>query len=139
MNMGGSILLAKSGSKLMAIDNTLVAKLDDLGTTPSYSRPRVSNDNPNSESLFRTMKYYTQWPSQGFKTIEESRVWVQKFVKWYNNDHKHSKIGFVTPAQRHEGQDVEILEKRKRVYEQVREKHLNVGLEQQETGIGLLA
>lgn len=103
--------------------HTLAAKLDDLGITPSFSRPRVSNDNAFSESLFRTMKYCPQWPSQGFKTIDSARAWVQQFVKWYNTEHRHSKIGFVTPQQRHSGQDVEILAKRKDVYEKAKQEN----------------
>src|SRR5690606_12673924 len=96
---------------------TLMAKLEDLGISPSYSRPRVSNDNAFPEALFRTLKYCPQWPSQGFKSLGEARQWVQRFVQWYNQEHRHSKIRFVTPAQRHAGEDIAILAQRKRVYE----------------------
>lgn len=96
---------------------TMKAKLEELSVSPSHSRPRVSNDNPYSESLFRTIKYRPEWPSNGFKSLEEARNWVQRFVSWYNNEHKHSKLNFVTPSERHTGQDVAILAKRKEVLE----------------------
>lgn len=96
---------------------TMKAKLEELGVQSSYSRPSVSNDNPYSESTFRTLKYRPNWPSAGFKDLGEAQDWVQKFVNWYNNKHKHSKINFVTPAQRHAGLDGEILEKRKAILE----------------------
>ena len=89
------------------------AKMYDLGVVTSRSRPRVSNDNPYSESLFRTVKYHPRWPSEGFKSLDEARKWVKEFVYWYNNEHRHSRIKFVTPCQRHDGLDVEILAKRK--------------------------
>lgn len=95
---------------------TMLAKLYELGITPSRSRPRVSNDNPFSESLFRTLKYCPQWPSGGFKSIEEAREWVNKFMDFYNDKHRHSQIRFVTPAQRHAGEDAELLSKRDIVY-----------------------
>lgn len=95
---------------------TMLAKLHELGITPSRSRPRVSNDNPFSESLFRTLKYCPEWPSGGFKSIEEAREWVNKFMDFYNNKHRHSQIRFVTPAQRHAGEDADLLKKRDIVY-----------------------
>ena len=91
---------------------TLKAKLENLGIASSKSRPRVSNDNPYSESLFRTLKYCPSWPSEGFESLDTARHWVLKFVDWYNNKHRHSAIKFVTPNQRHNGMDKEILEKR---------------------------
>ncbi len=112
------VLHSDNGSPMRS--HTLAAKLDSLSITPSFSRPRVSNDNAFSESLFRTMKYCPKWPSQGFKTIDEARAWVLQFVRWYNTEHRHSKIGFVTPVQRHTGGDVAILVKRKEVYEKAK-------------------
>lgn len=94
---------------------TMKAKMEELGVLPSYSRPRVSNDNPFSEALFRTLKYRPEWPSSGFGSLEVARDWVHIYCHWYNNEHRHSKINFVTPAQRHAGLDVEILRKRKGV------------------------
>lgn len=115
------ILHSDNGSPMKSY--TLMAKLEDLGISPSYSRPRVSNDNAFPEALFRTLKYCPQWPSQGFKSLDEARQWVQRFVQWYNQEHRHSKIRFVTPAQRHAGEDIAILAQRKRVYEQARQKN----------------
>ena len=97
--------------------STLRAKLDALGLRTSYSRPRVSNDNPYSESLFRTTKYRHDYPVEGFISIEDARVWVLDFVRWYNTEHRHSAINFVTPEQRHEGDDDQVLAARKVVYE----------------------
>jgi putative transposase len=105
--------------------STLRIKLDDLGIRTSFSRPRVSNDNAYSESLFRTTKYRHDFPKDGFTDIDAARVWVLGFVRWYNTEHRHSAIKFVTPNQRHSGQDVEILENRKRVYAAAKERNPN--------------
>lgn len=102
---------------------TIQAKLDALGVTKSYSRPGVSNDNPFSESLFRTCKYRPDYPGKPFHTIEASRIWVASFVRWYNHDHLHSSIRFVTPGDRHAGRDRAILENRDRVYREAKCKH----------------
>jgi len=99
---------------------TMMALLKNLEVRISFSRPRVSNDNSYSESLFRTMKYRPWYPKRPFKDIEEARDWVTAFVYWYNRIHLHSSICFVAPHQRHEGKDVEILNKRKKVYEEAR-------------------
>ena len=100
--------------------STLNAKLESLGIMASFSRPRVSNDNPYSEALFRTCKYRPDYPKSGFETIEDSRGWVGQFVCWYNDIHLHSAIRFVTPNQRHRGEDRQILEHRKLVYEKAK-------------------
>ena len=102
---------------------TLKATLEKLGVIPSYSRPHVSDDNPYSESLFRTMKYRPEYPTKAFLSQEGAEDWVAGFVRWYNTQHLHSAIRFVTPEQRHEGLDEEILNNRRKVYEQAREKH----------------
>ena len=102
---------------------TLRAKMIDLDISLSYSRPRVSNDNPYSESLFKTVKYHYTFPEDPFTRLSEARIWVEKFVLWYNNEHQHSAIKFVTPDQRHNGLDRDILEKRKTVIEQARKNH----------------
>jgi putative transposase len=96
---------------------TMLATLKRLGIAPSFSRPSVSNDNPFSESLFKTLKYCPQFPSKPFETIEEARRWVTAFVKWYNEEHLHSEIRFVTPQSRHQGRDGAILKNRIAVYE----------------------
>lgn len=97
--------------------STLLAKMYELGITPSRGRPRVSNDNPYSESLFRTLKYCPQWPAKGFATLAAAQAWVRDFVQWYNHEHRHSRIRFVTPAQRHQRKDHGILAQRHAVYE----------------------
>ena len=102
---------------------TLRAKLEALGVTTSYSRPHVSDDNPYSEALFRTVKYRPDYPYRGFESIEDARYWVLEFVRWYNHDHQHSAIRFVTPCQRHDGQDNDILAARRRVYEEAKACH----------------
>lgn len=95
---------------------TMVSTLEHLGVIPSFSRPAVSNDNPYSESLFRTLKYRPEYPEKPFVDLAAARNWVQRFVDWYNSEHLHSAINFVTPAQRHQGEDRDILEQRKQVY-----------------------
>jgi len=97
--------------------STLLATLERLGIAPSFSRPRVSDDNPYSESLFKTLKYRPSYPESAFSGIEQAREWVSRFVKWYNTEHLHSAIRFVTPSCRHLGLDKAILTKRAAVYE----------------------
>lgn len=99
---------------------TLLAKMQDLGVISSYSRPRVSNDNPYSESLFKTVKYHPTWPVDGFSSLDNARAWVETFTRWYNEEHKHSGIKYVTPEQRHKGEDASILAQRQYVYQQAR-------------------
>ncbi len=101
---------------------TMLATLQNLGVVPSFSRPRVSNDNPYSESLFKTLKYNSGYP-KSFNSIEEAKEWVDNFVNWYNNQHRHSGIKFVTPMQRHLGEDKEILKKRDKTYKKAQKKH----------------
>lgn len=96
---------------------TMLATLQKLGVVPSFSRPSVSDDNPYSEALFRTLKYTPAYPRKPFEGLEQARAWVQAFVTWYNTQHRHSAIRFVTPAQRHAGEDRGILGNRKEVYE----------------------
>lgn len=99
---------------------TLLAMMQVLGIVPSFSRPRVSDDNPFSEALFRTMKYRPDYPDGPFASVEAAQSWVDGFVRWYNEDHQHSGIRFVTPAQRHAGTDIAILANRHRVYTEAR-------------------
>lgn len=99
---------------------TMLATLQRLGVVPSFSRPGVSNDNPYSEALFRTLKYTPKYPQQPFTTMQAARTWVGIFVKWYNQEHLHSGIKFVTPAQRHDGLDEAILKNRKAVYQKAK-------------------
>ncbi len=102
--------------------STYVAKLADLGVKPSYSRPGVSDDNAYAESLFRTCKYRPGFPG-AFATLDEARAWVLSFVRWYNHEHKHRNLKFVSPAERHRGEDQAIFAKRKAVYEEARATH----------------
>jgi transposase InsO family protein len=102
---------------------TMRAKLESLGIMPSYSRPGVSNDNPYSEALFRTIKYRPAYPDKGFESVDAARQWCSAFVNWYNHEHRHSAIQYVTPAQRHTGEDRQILENRRKVYQQARDRH----------------
>jgi len=99
---------------------TLNARMKELGITTSFSRSHVSNDNPYSESLFRTLKYIPSWPNKGFTEIASARNWVERFVHWYNFEHQHSQIRFVTPNQRHNGEDTQVLSQRKKVLEKAR-------------------
>ena len=92
-----------------------------LGIKPSYSRPRVSDDNAFVESLFRTAKYRPEYPARGFCDLASARQWAAEFVHWYNHEHRHSGIQFVTPQQRHTGQDKVILTHRHQVYEQAKQ------------------
>lgn len=105
--------------------STMLATLQMLGITPSFSRPSVSDDNPFSESLFKTLKYCPRYPSKPFASEEEALIWVIKFVDWYNNIHQHSGINFITPNARHQGLDKQILSSRTVVYENARQKNPN--------------
>jgi transposase InsO family protein len=96
--------------------NTMLAKLQQLGVMPSFSRPHVSDDNAFAESVMRTVKYHPSYPDQPFADLAAGRNWVAAFVAWYNEQHLHSGIGFVTPTQRHLGVDQEILAHRRRTY-----------------------
>lgn len=102
---------------------TLLATLKDLGVSTSFSRPRVSNDNAISEATFRTMKYRPNYPQGRFASLESAKIWMEDFVDWYNNKHRHSAIKFVTPMQRHEGLDKEILKRREELYERQKKKN----------------
>jgi transposase InsO family protein len=102
---------------------TMLSTLQRLGVVPSFSRPKVSDDNPFSESLFKTLKYRPSYPDGAFASIAEARIWVERFIAWYNNEHQHSEISFVTPASKHNGEDLAILQKRKLLYESAKIKN----------------
>ncbi|EFC90417.1 Integrase catalytic region [Dethiosulfovibrio peptidovorans DSM 11002] len=114
------VLHSDNGSPMKAA--TFKATLEKLGITRSYSRPRVSNDNPYSESLFRTLKYRPAFPYQGFRSLQEAREWVQSFVYWYNEIHRHKALRFVTPGQRHRKEAKHILVQRREVFERAKSK-----------------
>lgn len=104
---------------------TMLATMQKLGIVPSFSRPSVSNDNPFSESLFKTLKYCPIFPTKPFEDIEAGIIWMQKFVNWYNTKHLHSGINFVTPASKHDGSDIEILKSRNEIYKSAKAKNPN--------------
>lgn len=110
----GATLHSDNGSPMKGYN--MLAMMHSLGVVASYSRPNVSTDNPYSESLFRTLKYRPLYPGR-FTSIEHSQEWVEKFVHWYNHDHLHSGISFVTPHERHYGKDLEILKVRRATYQ----------------------
>jgi putative transposase len=114
------VLHADNGSAMKG--SSLRATLEKLGVIASHSRPRVSNDNAFSEALFRTCKYRPDYPSEGFEDLCEARGWVDRFVHWYNEEHRHSAIRFVTPSERHQGQDAVILQRRDAIYRQAQQK-----------------
>lgn len=118
---GALVLHADNGGPMKG--STMLATLHKLGVVPSFSRPRVSDDNPFSEALFRTMKYRPEYPSRPFASVDEAQAWVNDFVIWYNTRHLHSAIRFITPDDRHYGREQEILHNREMVYEQARLRH----------------
>ena len=115
------VLHGDNGSTLKA--TTVLTMLQWLGIQPSYSRPRVSDDNAYAESLFRTAKYRPEFPTKGFASLDEARAWAAEFVRWYNVDHRHSAIRYVSPQQRHAGQDEAILGARHALYLQAKQRH----------------
>lgn len=115
------VLHSDNGSPMKGA--TMLATLQQLGVMPSFSRLAISNDNPYSESLFKTLKYRPEYLLKPFANVIEARQWVTELVEWYNHEHRHSAIRFVTPAQRHEGLDQNLLDNRKAVYEAARARH----------------
>lgn len=115
------LLHADNGAPLKGA--TLLATLQRLGVVPSFSRPAVSNDNPYSEALFRTVKYHSTFPAEPFENLTQARVWMLGFQQWYNEHHKHSALNLLTPAQRHEGIDAAVLTQRKQLYEAAKARH----------------
>ena len=117
----GIVLHADNGGPMKG--STMVATLERLGVLPSFSRPHVSDDNPFSEALFRTLKYRPNYPTKPFVDVVDARAWVLGFVGWYNGVHLHSGVRFITPGDRHDGKEASILEQRRLVYEQARAKN----------------
>lgn len=108
------VLHSDNGSPMKG--STMLAMLQVLGVMPSFSRPAVSNDNPFAESFFKTLKYCPVYPRRPFKDLLAARNWVTTFMHWYNEEHRHSAIQFVTPTERHAGLDVELLIRREQLY-----------------------
>jgi putative transposase len=121
----GLVLHSDNGSPMKGA--TMLSTLQRLGVVPSFSRPSVSDDNPYAESLFRTLKYTPAFPHQPFASLADARAWVARFVYWYNEEHRHSAIRFVTPGQRHRGEDIAILAHRHRVYADAQRSPLSLG------------
>ena len=117
----GLVLHADNGGPMKA--STMVVTLERLGVLPSFSRPGVSDDNPISEALFRTLKYCPAYPHKPFVDLAAATTWVDTFVSWYNHDHQHSAIRFVTPEDRHTGREHTILAARQRLYQRAKQKH----------------
>lgn len=115
------VLHSDNGSPMKA--TTFLGLLESLGIQSSFSRPRVSNDNPYSEAMFRTLKYRPNYPHKGFATLDEARQWASEFVHWYNEVHLHSSLNFVTPVQCHTGEHIDILRQRTEVYQHAKNKH----------------
>ncbi len=121
LDPAGLVLHSDNGGPMKG--STMLATLQRLGVVASFSRPHVSDDNPYSEALFRTLKYRPEYPSEAFSSLEHARAWTVFFVTWYNTEHRHSAIRFVTPDERHDRRDIAILAKRHRVYQLAREKN----------------
>jgi len=111
------VLHSDNGSPMKGI--SMISMMQLLGIVPSFSRPSVSDDNPFIESFFRTTKYAPQYPGY-FQDINAAREYFEEFFTWYNEQHRHSGIKFVTPSQRHQGEDRVILQKRNDVYEKAK-------------------
>lgn len=114
-----TVLHSDNGSPMKGA--TMLETLRKLGIAPSFSRPGVSDDNAQVEAFFRTLKYRPAYPAKGFATLEAARSWVLKFVRWYNAEHRHSALKFVTPAERHSGVDIAVLCDRKALYEKAKQ------------------
>ncbi len=112
------VLHADNGSPMKGA--TMKVTMEKLGITASCSRPRVSNDNPFCEALFRTCKYRPDWPTKGFATKADAQAWVKSFTRWYDGEHLHSAIRFVTPNARHAGHDVATLASRASLHAKAR-------------------
>jgi transposase InsO family protein len=118
--IAGSPLVLHSDNGSAMKGALMRATMLDLNVEASFSRPRVSNDNAYAEALFRTAKYCPMWPERPFDTLEQARLWVQEFARWYNDEHCHSGLKYLTPSQRHSGQADELLAKRRAVYERAK-------------------
>jgi transposase InsO family protein len=114
------VLHSDNGSVMKG--TSMLSMMQALGIIPSFSRPSVSDDNPYSEAWFRTAKYAPRYLGR-FEDLSAARDYFERFVYWYNEEHCHSGINFVTPAQRHRGEDQMILARRKQVYEQAKARH----------------
>ena len=115
------VLHSDNGSAMKG--GTMLSTLQQLGVVTSFSRPRVSDDNPYSEAIFRTLKYRPGYPRTPFDDLTAARDWVHGFTRWYNEEHKHSGLKFLTPGQRHRGEADRLLDGRNSVYEVAKRRH----------------
>lgn len=114
----GLVLHSDNGTPMRGA--TMVSTLQWLGIVPSFSRPHVSDDNPYSEALFRTLKHAPAYPRLPFVDADAARAWVASFVDWYNSEHRHSAIRYVTPDERHDGREHGVLAGRRELYAKAR-------------------
>ena len=114
------IVHADNGNPMRGV--TLAVFLDSLAVTRSYSRPRCSNDNAFIESWHKTLKYSVGYPDR-FESLEHARRWYADFVNWYNTEHLHSGIGYVTPRQRRTGEAEKIYELRNKTLADARQRN----------------
>ena len=117
----GIVLHSDNGKPMKG--SSMLSTIQWLGLVPSFSRPHVSDDNPYVEALFRTLKYRPGTSALRFDTLEEAGRWGSSLVRWYNEEHLHSSIGFVTPADRHDGRDIAILTDRRKLYDRAHRRH----------------
>jgi putative transposase len=117
------VLHSDNGSPMKG--STMRATMDRLKVTLSFSRPSVSDDNPFPEALFKTVKYCPFYPTKPFESLSAAIDWMEKFVDWYNTQHLHSGINFVTPDSKHKGHDIKILKYREKIYKQAQTKNPN--------------
>lgn len=121
MDPRGLVLHSDNGTPMRG--STMISTLQRLGVAPSFSRPHVSDDNPYSEALFRTLKHTPASPRLPFANIASGQRWVARFVAWYNLQHRHSAIRYVTPEERHRGSEHDILARRYQLYQSARNAH----------------
>ena len=114
------IVHADNGGPMRGV--TLAVFLDKLGISRSYSRPRCSDDNAHIESFHKTLKYTAGYP-KFFTSLEHARTWYADFIHWYNNEHLHSGLGYVTPLQKRTGEAEAIYELRDSTIREARERN----------------
>lgn len=119
----GKLLVLHSDNGSAMKGGTMLSTLQNLGVVSSFSRPRVSDDNPYFEAIFRTLKYRPGYPRKPFSDLGAARSWVHGFAQWYNEEHKHSGLKFLTPGQRHRGETEVLMDNRRRVYETAKQRH----------------
>jgi len=117
---GQLTLHADRGSSMKS--KCLALKLSDLGVTKTHSRPHVSNDNPFSEAQFKTLKYRPDFPEK-FGAIQDARAHCLPFFDWYNNEHRHTEIGLMTPEMMHYKRTAEVIEVRQNILTRAYEAH----------------